>query len=204
MEESHMKPSELAELLKSSRVPERSTEYWDDFPGRVTIRLRREDRGARQPKPWVRRPALRIAALGVCLVAVCLLFRVAMQFAHNRDSEISAAQMDEAKHYYHELETLFPNQLRAIVFDQKGPHLLLSNEPDVPRSPALFLKICGPKGCETLVTFSGQSIKINGEQMEVLADAQGKVIVMGNNRVWAGGNDSGPIHIQSKALESIM
>ena len=43
-----------------------------------------------------------------------------MQFAHNRDSEISAAQMDEAKHYYHELETLFPNQLRAIVFDHHG------------------------------------------------------------------------------------
>ena len=37
-----MNDSELESRLKSVRVPERTGDYWDDFPARVRVQLRRE------------------------------------------------------------------------------------------------------------------------------------------------------------------
>ena len=199
-----MKPDELDELLKSARVPDRSGEYWENFSRDVTSRIRRQDASARGELCSPRGARWRVAAWGFGLAAVFFFLGLYLGFWRGRDSGVNSGQMAEVKKYYREIEALFPNQVRAIVFDQQGPHLLLSEQADVPKSPALFLKICGPKGCESLVTFSGQSIKVNGEQFEVLADAQGKVIVVGNNRVWAGGDNSGPIRIQSNPLETVM
>jgi|HubBroStandDraft_5_1064220.scaffolds.fasta_scaffold572141_1 hypothetical protein len=199
-----MKSRDLDELLKSAKVPARPDEYWESFPGDVTMRLRRGDTSTRGE--WLRSRSARwpIFAWGLGVAAVCFFLGLHLGFWRGRDSNISTGQLAEVKKYYHEIETLFPNRVRAIVFDKQGPHILLSDAADVPNSPALFLKICGPKGCESLVTFSGQTVGVNGEKMEVLADAQGKVIVVGNHGVWAGGNNSGPIRIQSKPLESMM
>lgn len=199
-----MKPDELDELLKSARVPDRSGEYWENFSRDVTSQIRRRDASARGEWLTSRGVKWRVAAWGIGLAVVCGLLGLHSGFWRGRDAGIDSGQMAEVKKYYREIEALFPNQVRAIVFDQQGPHLVLSERADIPKSPALFLKICGPKGCESLVTFSGQNIKVNGEQFEVLADAQGKVIVVGNNRVWAGGDNSGPIRIQSKPLETLM
>ena len=115
------------------------------------------------------------------------------------------SQLAEARKYFHELEALFPNQLQAIVFDQQGTHLVLAPEPNLPASPPLYLKICGPKGCQRFVTFSGQQIRVNGDVCDVLADRQGNVLVVGQETLWADAKAavrSGPYQIEARALET--
>jgi hypothetical protein len=97
----------------------------------------------------------------------------------------------EAQKYFHEIEGLFPNQLQAIVLDQTGARLVLSPAADVPRSPPLYLRICGPDGCQRFVTFSGQQIRVNGEACEVLVDRRGRVLLVGRDTVWSGSDPSG-------------
>jgi hypothetical protein len=68
-----MNDFDLESKLKSVRVPERSDEYWDDFPARVRMQLGRE-RGVFTPRPawrprlaWAGGLALTVAVLSVCL-----------------------------------------------------------------------------------------------------------------------------------------
>ena len=70
-----MNDFELESKLKSVRVPERPDEYWNDFPARVRVQLRRERREFAPQSAW--RPRLAWAggfALAVALVFVCVQF----------------------------------------------------------------------------------------------------------------------------------
>ncbi len=80
---------------------------------------------------------------------------------------------------------LFPNRVRAIVQDEHGLHLVLSDTDDVPASPPLYVSICDGKKCSSFVTFSGQEIQIAGQKVTVLADARGGIILTGNQFVWS-------------------
>jgi hypothetical protein len=80
---------------------------------------------------------------------------------------------------------MFPNQVRAIIQDHDGMRLVLSEEADVPDSPPLWIKICNGKDCRVVVTFSGQSFQIAKETVEVLADAQGQVMLVGDRLFWS-------------------
>jgi len=72
------------------------------------------------------------------------------------------------------------------VLDQTGARLVLSPAADVPRSPPLYLRICGPAGCQRFVTFSGQQIRVNGQACEVLVDRQGQIMLVGPKLFWSG------------------
>lgn len=199
-----MNSEELKEFLKSAKTPNRPAEYWDDFPRQVTTALRRGQGMGQRAEQKTHRPVRLRLAWGLAFAGAFVLVGFALGFWRGHDAGVNTGQLADVKKYYREIEALFPNQVRAISFDRQGPHLVLSEQADVPRSPALFVKVCGPKGCESFVTFSGQKIKSGGQQFEILADADGKVIVVGDKRVWAGGSDSGPIRIQSRPLETIM
>lgn len=70
-----MNDIELESKLKSVRVPERTEEYWNDFPSRVRVQLPRERREFAPQSAW--RPRLAWAgglALAVTLVVVCIQF----------------------------------------------------------------------------------------------------------------------------------
>jgi hypothetical protein len=96
-----------------------------------------------------------------------------------------------ARKCFQEIQPLFPHQLQAIVFDRQGARLVLAETADVPVSPPLYLKICGPKGCQQFVTFSGQQIRVNGEVCDVLLDSQGNVLVVGGQLVWSSSKPAG-------------
>ena len=71
-----MNDFELESKLKSVRVPGRPEEYWNDFPSRVRVQLRREHRGFAPQNTW--RPRFAWAgglALAVALVFACVEFR---------------------------------------------------------------------------------------------------------------------------------
>ncbi len=142
-------------------------------------------------------------ALGVA--AACIALGFLLGFWRGQRSPSHDPQLAEAQKYFQEVASLFPNQLQAIVFDQQGAHLVLAQEPNLPTSPPLYLKICGPKGTQRFVTFSGQQIRVNGDVCDVLADHQGNVLLVGRRLVWSGAQasaGSGPYQIEARPLEN--
>ena len=65
-----MNLSDLEARLKSVPVPERAQEYWDDFPSRIRVQLRRDRREFALRNVW--RP--RLAWAGGLALAVALMW----------------------------------------------------------------------------------------------------------------------------------
>ena len=80
---------------------------------------------------------------------------------------------------------LFPNRVRALMQDEHGLNLVLSDQENVPASAALYVRICDGKQCSSFVTFSGQEIQAAGQKVTVLADAHGGIILTGSRFVWS-------------------
>ncbi len=86
-----------------------------------------------------------------------------------------------------EMLAMFPNQVRAVVQDEQGVNLVLSDKDNVPTSTPLWVKICDGKHCRAVVTFSGQQIRIGNQNVTVLADPEGKIILAGESFLWSNG-----------------
>jgi hypothetical protein len=210
-----MNDAELNDVLRRATVPEREPGYWERFPGRVMAELER--RGQAGPAPakthassalaWTGalRMLLSRPALVASVAVVCLGLAFFLGFRRGQGSLSNDPQLAAARKYYDEIEALFPNQVQAIVFDQRGTHLVLAKEPNVPASPPLYLKVCGPKGCQRFVTFSGQQIRVNGDVCDVLADGRGEVLLVGRQLLWSGAEAvaaSGGYQVEARALEN--
>jgi len=218
-----MRDRELNEVLKRVAVPERGEDYWERFPSQVAAEIKRRRQHSRAVRSadapvldaadgssmwsWasaflalVRKPAFVLTVAAVCLALGFVLGSWKGLPAPGKDSQLA-----EAREYFHELEALFPHQLQAIVFDQQGTHLVLAPEPNLPASPPLYLKVCGPKGCQRFVTFSGQQIRVNGDVCDVLAEGRGGVLLVGRQLLWAGAQSSearGGYRIEAQTLEA--
>jgi hypothetical protein len=186
-----MKNSELNQILKSAPVPDRPDAFWDEFPRRVMAKAhwRQTQSPAKVNRPWTgpfgSRFRLQLATFGLGLAVIGLLLGYAFGFRQGRRLSITESQLAAARQYFQEIDTLFPNQVRAIVFDSQGPHLVLAEHPNVTTTSPLYLRIRGPKGFQDFVTFSGQQIRFNGEVCEVLLDHQGNVMLVGQQWVWS-------------------
>ena len=208
---------------KRVAVPERGADYWERFPGQVAAEIERRKQAALAEKSadagvrtmtdpnnaWSWATALRCLAskpaFALAVAAVCLTLGFVLGSWREQRSPGDDPQLAEAQQYFREIQRLFPHQLQAIVFDQQGAHLVLAQEPNLPASPPLYLKICGPRGCQRFVTFSGQQIRVNGEVCDVLSDHQGNVLVVGRQLLWSGskaGARSGQYQIEARALEN--
>jgi hypothetical protein len=216
-----MTDKELNEGLKRARVPEREAGYWERFPGRVTAEIERREQDA-LARGSVKVPARAMThsgterawgsllrflgtkpAFAVGLATVCLTLGFFLGFWKGHTSLDTDQQLTEVRKYYRELEALFPNQLQAIVFDQKGTHFVLAQEANLPGSTPLYLRICGPEGCQRFVTFSGQQIRFNGEVCDVLTDREGNVLLVGHKMVWSSAQavaKAGRYRIEAKPL----
>ena len=195
-----MNNDELEQLLKSARVPGREDDYWKDFPRTVTASIRRKaaaERGTQEA------PGLRLwlrPVWGIGVAVACMVIAVVLITWKQSDARKPIGALAEEQKYYREIERLFPNQVRAIVFDRQGPHLVLADKAEVPGASPLFVRICGMKGCERVVTFSGQEIQFEGEKYEILADKNGRVMLVGDSRILTEGETSGPITVRSQML----
>jgi len=214
---------ELKEVLKRATVPEREADYWEHFPERVRAEIQRRNQAAgAQRSPGVpgsagisagaawswasvwrllgSKPAF---ALGAAAVYLALGLLVGFWKGHRAPGD--DPQLAAVRKYFHEIEALFPNQLQAIIFDERGTHLALAREPNLPASPPLYLRICGPDGCQRFITFSGQQIRVNGEVCDVLADHQGNVLLVGPQMVWSSaqaGPKAGRYTIEARPLQA--
>jgi hypothetical protein len=178
-----MNDQELESLLKSAPLPERPPEFWEQLPQRITAKIHWQMQRPTSLPTGPRTFAWWQWALGAGMVMV--VGAVVFLFRPEPKSHGSADAFAAADKCYRETETLFPNQIQSIVFDEAGPHIVLSEKADVPFSPPLYLKICGPHGCQEIVTFSGQQVRVNGEVCDVLSDAAGNIILAGEHLIWS-------------------
>lgn len=195
-----MNDTELNRILKSAEAPRRSEEYWNDFPGQVTRQLNRPLPPERCTTNWLPRLAWAGGLAAVCVVAGFILGH---QFAHTETAGGNGQVLQNEK-LIREVMALFPNRVRAIVKDESGMQLVLSDAEDVPASTPLWVKVCQGEHCTTLVTFSGQELQIAGQKMTVLADAGGGVILTGDRFAWASDSAKAGVQdlkIQARALQ---
>lgn len=198
-----MKNDELDQLLKSAVVPERPPEFWAELPRRVAAKIHWQ---AQRPAPPPAAPHgfnFLNWAIGGAVVAVVLGISFLLQ--PGAASRASAHRLVRAEKCYREVEAMFPNQVQAIIFDEHGPRVVLADKADVPNSPPVYLRICGPRGCQEVVTFSGQQVRVNGDVCDVLLDSAGNVLVVGQQVVWSSsdllGRDAGH-RIEARALKA--
>lgn len=195
-----MNNAELDKLLHSAPVPEREVEYWEQFPGSVTRRL------AQAQHSGSRRPAPRTSPLllwGIGLATACIMIGFVVGWWKGHQSGLQAAPVAAMQKYYREIEALFPQQVRAIILDETGPHLLLADKANVPVSSPVLLTIQKRTGVQSVVTFSGQQIPVNGELCDVLTDADGHILLIGTKLVWSSQKAplrEGPFQIQARFL----
>lgn len=194
-----MNNHELDACLRSAPVPEREPDYWRDFPGEVARHLRRP--GA--PGPASVRPRLPWLAWGIGFAAACLVIGFMIGQWRGRMRTADAYAWLQNGKVLREVLTLFPNRVRAIVQDEHGVQLVLSDQPDVPDSTPFWIKVCERGHCRAVVTFSGQEFQIAGERVEVLADAQERVMLVGDRFFWSSAEPNraaANLHIQAHPL----
>lgn len=198
-----MNDRELDMMLKSASLPEQPAEFWDQLPKRITTKIHWQSHQQTSPHGELRRFDLVDWALGAGVVAVVCVVSLLLQ--PERKSLAGSDSFAVTEKCYRETEVLFPHQIQAIVFDETGPRVVLSEKPDVPASPPLYLKICGPRGCQEIVTFSGQQVRVNGDLCDVLTDALGNVILAGEHVIWTSqsiGNKAGVYRIEARTMEA--
>lgn len=177
-----MNNAELEAILKKARTPERSEESVEMFPQQVVRQLKRaEVRSRRLERRWFPRLAWGL------VTAACILAAFAIGHWRGRVETNSAAENDVLQNtkFVERTLAMFPNQVRAIVHDQRGWNLVLSSQSNVPASSPIYVRVCDGKNCSSCVTFSGQEIQIAGQKMTVLSDARGGVILEGDRFVWS-------------------
>jgi len=173
-----MDNSELERKLRAGREPTLEPAYVEDFPRLVLANLNSARRETIRAQPsWRPRLAWALAT------AVCIIIAFAAGHRHGRisagrDVLANSRVIDEAL-------ALFPNRVRAIVQDEHGLNLILSEQADVPASTPIYVRICDGQHCSSLVTFSGQEILLAGQKITVLSDANGGIILEGNKFVWS-------------------
>lgn len=211
-----MKHPDLDQWLKSAPEPERNPRYWETFPRRVSERIEREKSAVSSPAPgketfrplahwpWKCRPAALLWGMGFATACVLLGFAVGVW----KERNVSSRQTARLEHYLREMQALFPNQVRAIIFEAQGPRLVISEKPDVSPALPVWVRLCErQQPCTTILTFSGQQIQINGETCEVLLGVDGNILLVGSHSFWSSA-DAKPTafsryHIEAQPLERL-
>lgn len=192
-----MNNADLDKMLKSAKGPALDAGYQEDFARGVLKNLTSSQRC--YPRT---RQTLRPRLAWTFATVACIVLAFAAGHWHGRKMTEQDILADTK--LIQETLAMFPNRVKAIVKDEHGMNLILSDTADVPASPPIYVQICDGKSCSSMVTFSGQEIKIAGQQLTVLSEAGGGIILEGNHFIWStAGRTGGPqgLEIQAKNLQ---
>jgi hypothetical protein len=115
-----MNDSELEGILRSTRAPERTEEYWEEFPGRVLSRLPRRQWEAPTKDPW-----LAAAAWGSALALACVM--IGFGIGHS-DRQIFSGLLRREQNFRREL-TVVPKQFCAMIQSERRLRYLVADSP---------------------------------------------------------------------------
>ena len=176
-----MNQPELEFILKKAHLPEIPGESLEMFPRRIVARLKRND----VPNHAARKFSPQLAWAFGLMACIVIAFAIGHWRKPMEPAAIAANDSLMNTKLIRETLALFPNRVRAIVQDERGLNLVLSENDDVPASTPLYVRICDGKQCSSLVTFSGQEIQVAGQKVTVLTDVRGGIILTGNQFVWS-------------------
>lgn len=151
------------------------------------------------------RPA--IYGWGFGLATACLVVGFWFGFLRGHRSELDPGSLAESAQLIREMASLFPNRVRAIVTDDSGVRLVLSDQANVPVSTPLLIKVCQGRTCQSITTFSGQEIQVAGHDFEVLTDARGNVLLVSDGVIWTSaepGRRLSSLKIEARTLGAVL
>lgn len=199
-----MTDSELDEKLNAARPASLEPGYAEGFARAVFAKLRAAPApGNPSANLWLPR-----MAWGAGFAFVFLIIGFALGHWRGRTEMAAPAPADilaDAK-LINETLALFPHRVRAIVQDRHGLKLVLADKPDVPSSTPIYVRVCDGEDCASAVAFSGQEIQIAGRPLTVLSEADGGIILEGDEFVWSSGKQSrakGNLKIEARNLGPI-
>ena len=185
-----MNKPQLESVLKKARLPEISDESLEIFPRRIVARLKRNE----PPVHPTRHFAFNLAWAFGLAACVVIAFGIGHWTGREQAGTTSAPDTLASVKLIHETMAMFPNRVRAIVDDEHGLNLVLSKDNDVPASPPIYIRISDGRHSFSFVTFSGQEIQAGGQKLTVLSDAQGGIILAGEQFLWS---NTGQLAIQN-------
>ena len=201
-----MKPLNVEDLLRQAQVPDPGAQYWAQFPEELHRRLAtapaslppRARERQRLPAAWA------LAAAAACgLIAGFILGHQPStpSLTDTSPSDFSTGLKDgqALSHYL----PFYHGRLQAIEEDGTHLRLVLSKEKNVPASLPVWVELDDGQERRTLDIFSGQNFRIGSEQVEVLANPDGEVMLIGRDFIWSN-RDAAPrgggVHVQAQLV----
>jgi len=196
-----MKPFNVEDLLRQARPPEPDSDYETNFLAQVQRRIAAAPRGDplldRQPRPrrsWL--PVLSAVAAAACgLIAGFILW-------HRSGTADSYAKLKSGQALTDNLP-MYVGRLQAIEQDGSHLRLVLSKEKNVPTSLPVWVELDDGKQRRTLDIFSGQTFRVGAEPVEVLANPDGEVMLIGRDFIWSNRDtvpEGSPVRVQAHLL----
>ncbi|MFN7139815.1 MAG: hypothetical protein ACK4UN_10790 [Limisphaerales bacterium] len=187
----------LDKLLAEAKAPQWPEEHWSNFPKEVRRAIRAKQFAATgEPGGSGFRWKLVFAMAG--LVAA---FFSGFYF---RAPEKADLQMAQTEKVIREMSTLFPGRIRSITINSSGIQLSLAESENISNAQPLLVKVCPSKGdCNKIITFSGQTIQLDGKAFEVLLSSSGEVLLVGQEEIWSSSEKkmlAGVTRIEALAL----
>ena len=111
---------DLDTKLKRVPLPERSDEYWENFPSQVRLQLRRAATAAELRENWLPQLAWKFGVSVACLVVGLLVLSQPLKAA-------SGAIFQKEQFVRQQLAAI-PSQLRVFMADEHGLHHLIAEK----------------------------------------------------------------------------
>jgi hypothetical protein len=115
-----MNDFELESKLKSVPLPERSEDYWENFPSQVRWRLRRTAPKQEMSESWFPRFAWRMGIGFACLVIGLLVL--------NQPLKAASCAIFKNERIIRQQLTELPTHLRILMADEHGLHYLVAEK----------------------------------------------------------------------------
>jgi hypothetical protein len=115
-----MNDFELQLKLKSVPVPERTEEYWENFPAQVRVNLRRAAPRPDLRESWLPLLAWKFTASFACLAVGLMVFCQPLKAA-------SSAIFQKERFVRQQLAAI-PKHLRVLMSDEHGLHYLIAEK----------------------------------------------------------------------------
>jgi hypothetical protein len=115
-----MKDFDLDAKLKSVPLPERTEDYWENFPAQVRWNLRRAAMQPEAPESWRPQLAWKFGVSFACLVVGLLVLSQPLKAA--------SCAIFQKEHFVRQQLAALPGELRVLMADEHGLHYLVAEK----------------------------------------------------------------------------